>query len=80
MNPTSKRAALAILRALRSTIIIVAVAAVVVAFRSRGGPGFGELRMLAAQNWGILVMVFLFVAIWDYLMKKPKPPPGPPQP
>jgi len=77
MNSTSKRLTLAFLRALRSTVIIVAVAAIVVAFHRHSG-GVAELKILAAQNWGILVVIFFFVAIWDYLMRRPKPPPGPP--
>lgn len=70
---TSKQLARAFLKALRSTVIIVFVALVVFTIRT-GGIRMDALRSEAIQVWPIFVMIFMFVAVWDFWWARIKQP------
>ena len=63
------RAMGAVLRALRSTLVIAAVALTLFAVRE-GGVRWDELKRVAIGHSGLWAMVFAGVLIWDVLFRR----------
>jgi hypothetical protein len=59
-----------LLRALGSTAVICLVALIAGAFRVHL-LSFAGLRLVAAQNWRIAIMVFLGVTVWEFWFRRP---------
>jgi hypothetical protein len=62
-----------VLRALRSTIVISAVALLVAALR-QGRFQLGDLTTAMTRYWGLAVAVFFALLIWDVVFHRPKRP------
>ena len=59
----------AVLRALRSTVVIAAVALTLFAIR-QGGLRFRELKQVALEHANLWALVFVGVLVWDFLFRR----------
>jgi hypothetical protein len=66
---TVKDGVLAVFCALRSTLVIGAVALLVFAVRD-GSFQWAKLNRVAVSNWRLFAMVFLGVLVWDYWFQR----------
>ena len=70
-HPVLNDAAFAVLRALRSLLVIVAVVLLVAAVRD-GGVNGPKLMRLAVHNRTLFILVFLGLCVWEFWYRRAK--------